>query len=468
VVSSEEHGHQAITDNQALTLRGEWSTPSLTANDRRRPAANGKPAAKRQKNGEHSRIILRESLPSCQIDRWNPPTSLPGVLMRSTIVAFVTLAILSLEPTFCRAQTPIRATLHGSVIETMDFVSDPKEAVLRSTQVSIGAEGVKRQKSYPLGFQLSLDHRERFPAMVASDSDYGWVLCPSQSWRMQLVGGRIPDVPVFELIRCDRKDFREIDKRDPKEAGARGFFPDPRPFDYGPLATARKLDNAGDKLSDTGAIFDRVSETTGNFSQQWLRYCTKTDAPSGIGKMVAAALVPLSDRRVRLYAVSEPCPKSMPLWPADDRRTLAIFEYDFAPVRNPNSAIGTPPIVWQGVWTRHALVESPFVAPLEVVRRPECDYLVADGRLYRLAKENPGGELKLTWIPLRDGALVQLLIDDADRKGAAFAFTTDYWFELKEPLEYHEFALAPPKSGDPLPTLARAARELRKLFPAVP
>jgi len=63
---------------------------------------------------------------------------------------------------------------------------------------------------------------------------------------------------------------------------------------------------------------------------------------------------------------------------------------------------------------------------------------------------------------------VQAIIYDADRNDAAFAFTSKYWFEVKEPIEYREFELDPPKAEDPLPTLVRAAREVRKFYPALP
>jgi hypothetical protein len=71
-------------------------------------------------------------------------------------------------------------------------------------------------------------------------------------------------------------------------------------------------------------------------------------------------------------------------------------------------------------------------------------------------------------VPIRGGELVQLIVYDLDRADTAYAFTTKNWFEVKEPIEYHEFELDPPKPEDPLPALVRAAGEVRRLYPALP
>lgn len=42
------------------------------------------------------------------------------------------------------------------------------------------------------------------------------------------------------------------------------------------------------------------------------------------------------------------------------------------------------------------------------------------------------------------------------------------WFEVKEPIEYHEYDLGPRKPDETDFMLVRCARELRKHFPALP
>lgn len=169
-----------------------------------------------------------------------------------------------------------------------------------------------------------------------------------------------------------------------------------------------------------------------------------------------------------LYAASEPAESSYSIWPASDSRQLHVFQLEIRDVAD--TRVDAEKLDkrhrWRGVWTRSASVDTPFVEPFLVAPGHVGDYLItATSGLWHLDWKAPNSEMR--FIPLRGGELVQAVLYDVDRDNQAFAFTSSYWFEVKEPIEYHDFEFGSLKKEDLMPTLVRCAREARKHFPTV-
>lgn len=398
-----------------------------------------------------------------------------GHVIRIAVVLF-TWSVMAVVPHFSRianAENDLpRGDLFGDSIEYLDGPPRiPADAIsIRSISMSV-KNAAESSVSHVLVRQPNEDTEENsFGGSSVLTSAFAWVCYEeSQSGVRLLFGAANAGGPGYVLYRVHRSYFKPW-----HEGGAvepEDFLN--QPFDWGTPGKLPVVTDPSRQLLETSGSPVVVSEKLGNFTSQWRRY---TDAhhvvaPENWNRKARMALVPQGDLRVLLYAVCEPCAKSEPLWPARPDRHLAVFVYEFGFVpRTPEEvrSYGTDK-QWAGLWTRKVLTHSLFVAPFEVVRGDRGDFLVTgEDDLFFVDNAKLDRDDAMRRIKLRDGELVQALIYDHDRGNTAFAFTSKYWFEVKEPIEYREFELGPLKADDPLPTLVRAAREVRKFYPALP
>jgi hypothetical protein len=91
-------------------------------------------------------------------------------------------------------------------------------------------------------------------------------------------------------------------------------------------------------------------------------------------------------------------------------------------------------------------------------------FVTGKGELYRCVSD--GTEKSIRKVARRDDQPIQALFEEPGAPSRCFAFTSTNWFELKQPFEYHDFALPTLDREKPLSTLLEAARELLKLYPA--
>jgi hypothetical protein len=286
---------------------------------------------------------------------------------------------------------------------------------------------------------------ERYPMCCASRRGISWAL---YSGSMVIYGGAYR--PSFNL---ERVTF-----------AARKPNPGPVDVEEAPQSPA---------LRDLGE-FTKVHRGFGdlcvNGSGAGLDALITLQAAGGSGagdvrRNVNLCLVPIDDVSCLVYVVSRGSEKVAHGWPKHEQPTLFVVE---CRIKDTTANTDEPTFPSKEQWecTRRILHMTAIdvVEPFEVVRQRDRDVLFfAHAGAYVVDwKTN-----KARSLPLRGGELVQAVVQDDDR-GRAFAFTTKYWFEVKEPLEYHEFELDPPKPDDPLPTLVRAAREVRRVFPVAP
>mgnify|MGYP003618411632 FL=1 len=182
-------------------------------------------------------------------------------------------------------------------------------------------------------------------------------------------------------------------------------------------------------------------------------------------RSAAYDFVPVSAQKYRLFFVSEPVGRRRLLLPPTSQRTAFVLDYEFHDGFDDKAV--SPKHYWNNSLTLAERFPVDFVAPFHCYPRDGAYFFVLEsGELYGTTASVADRTSRR--LPLRDGELIQTVITDLDRSGAAFAFTSKYWFEVREPIEYRAFELGPLKADDPLPTLVRAAREVRKFYPAIP
>lgn len=295
-----------------------------------------------------------------------------------------------------------------------------------------------------------------------------WIDDGERVWGMSttitaLASGASYSPPHFSLYRLDRRRFN-IAIAD--EAAAEKSYK-PELDDWGVAGPLLPVEPEK-QWRETGGMNACISYHM-EAGQQYRRF-ERWDEGSNGAKLCRFALEGLGSQSVRLFVLSEPAPTAYQLWPAHDTRMLHIFDYTFRDVKPvPYSRDDFPPKHrWEGVWTKVASVRSPIVERFYVAKHPDGNFLITDeGLPYLSTWKKSGTAAELRPLTLRGGQLIQYVIHDADRAGRAFAFTTNYWFELQEPFEYREFDLGEIDVSNPMTTLLRCAKELRRLHPAV-
>jgi hypothetical protein len=218
-----------------------------------------------------------------------------------------------------------------------------------------------------------------------------------------------------------------------------------------------------------GASNQCVDGSGASISSLYQRRASGGSYDAEVAKNVRMCLRPIDDVSCLAYVLSRGSADVAEHWPKHERTTLFVVH---CAIENTSPAVDSPlgkengrKEKWRCTRTLLRSIELEVLEPFEVVRGDDRDYLFfAHSGLFVVdGKADTARPLRLP-----EGELVQAIVHDTDRGDTGFAFTQNRWFEVKLPLEYHEFELEPPKPDDPLPTLLRAAREVRKLYPAVP
>jgi hypothetical protein len=371
-------------------------------------------------------------------------------------VLVIAMAICCSGTTAADSRIP-SGILTGDQVRTTVQLPGPQLTVRRDASGIV--EGRRRSVSRRFSSVATSDSELSLPRAWSDSGAFVWGICPHK----RSLESSVTSPTRYALFRIDRRawDSAPVSTGPLEESQA----PNVRFGNWGARARPFVVESAAQKVTRgmgelcvdyEGAELGKHRPTNSDY---------RNDGTPGIPSI---ALQEQSAQSVRMFALSEPVDAEFGLWPRRNDRVLHVFDYEFHDVEEGSELLplGSEHL-WVGRWTRRASLASEVVGSFHALAAPQGDYLVVEneGLYYAGWKE---GATKLRRIPLRDGELVQLLIVDADRRDAAFAFTSKYWFEVKEPLEYHEFELDPPKPDDPLPTLVRAAREVREVYPAQP
>lgn len=308
---------------------------------------------------------------------------------------------------------------------------------------------------------------EKYPLRHRVAGNLYWEMRPFAS----VAGYVLTSTPRFRLhriplaaVRGDRMDWKALDAIPETEAG-----PPTKPNDDQAIAVAMGpfcVDQLGGYMQEIyeSMLIDYVvrNEARGPVRETW-RTSNASEAP----KSCAYDIVPMDERSIYLVVAAQPTANKRPLLTKTDTKAVGVLRLRLDPPVS-NRRGGGLSIDWNGVWEVVEEFESDFVAPFHALRVGDDWWFVTElGTLHKVKRVAPAASQKVQEVRLPDGELIQALVFDEDRDAQPFAFTSKYWFEVKEPLEYHEFVLPTLKPDDPLPTLVACAREVRKLFPAI-
>lgn len=117
---------------------------------------------------------------------------------------------------------------------------------------------------------------------------------------------------------------------------------------------------------------------------------------------------------------------------------------------------------WIGTWNLLDTWAIDRVEQFHAVAEHQNRYIVTEtGSVKKFNTGDSAQRRQIIDVPLRGGELVQVIIRDSGATDRAFAVTSSYWFELREPFQYHDFDLGSPNSKNPMQTLVRCAHALR-------
>jgi hypothetical protein len=265
--------------------------------------------------------------------------------------------------------------------------------------------------------------------------------------------------PVFSVYRAPLRDYQPFDGHgkslkfrehwneealDPEFGNANKSTARPSGTEYGLVAWNLPVGDAFASLCETHKLADVYNKVGYDV------------VPVGRNKLNVFVLAPRS--------VTYPYKSAPPF-----EKTLYLLEYEFRAFRQSlRNDLVKERFEWRYHWSRTRAIECDRIEQFQVVMVGTNAMLITDsGPLYVVPSKNDMRSNSLRRIGLRDGAIVQALIRDSDNENRTFAFTDRYWFEVREPIEYHDFDLGTLESNDPMPTLVRCAREIRRVKSAV-
>jgi hypothetical protein len=350
--------------------------------------------------------------------------------------------LLSAEPSSRSLLPAAVGVLSENRVSTARLANEDRCYQLHLSATSVTDDEPRQDRAGHVGFFHSVPNDQPFPRCGAYLGEVGWALFPGAYVHRGTYD------PRYFLSRVVFGSEEKIAKLNRVRAE--------------PPKSPKRF---AEFVKVTKGIDDECVDGSGAaIGSLYKRWAIKNSYNPGVAENVRFCLVPLDDASCLLYVLARGSAAAAEHWPKHERTTLFVVHLAIENVA-PSEKSQPGDVEWWCTRTIERSIELDVLEPFEVVRGDDRDYLFFAH----------SGLVVVDWkaeatrrVPLPGGELVQAILHDTDRGNTGFAFTENRWFEVKEPLEYHEFQLASPKPDDPLPTLVRAAREVRKIYPAFP
>jgi hypothetical protein len=365
-------------------------------------------------------------------------------------------------PLVCRsvAAEPVHAYLRGEDVIHYSIEAGPRAFIRRGAcRVSDNQCRLARLPTY-----FRLPDRVAYPIRIKETGSHCWSVWPGERF---VPPGALPfsprklPTPEFVCMRLDPNDFGKsmIPLKDfstanrgneVPTAGLIGKYAEDYPISA--MFHSRYLDITEVDGAPRWTVGFPVSPYSPKFAD-WAK-----EVQPEFNRFASYDLLADADGGCRLFLVMEGSENRRYILPPSKERRM--YELQVVPSVGQYSQFG--------LWTWRVVDHYPseFVNRFIVADSTSQRWFVTgDGKLYRLVSQ--GDEKAVRQVKVRDDQPIQALLEEAGHPGRCFSFTGNGWFELKEPIVYHDFELGSFQADSPMPTLIRCATEVRKLFPAL-